>query len=272
MAASKGKRTGVGCAVLAIVGIGSLSGLTSCLNNATEPTTTASTSASAAAVLTAPATVSPPPGTPPTVPSPPSVPPPTLPSAPNTTSALAALDTLPVKGRAPKTGYTRDQFGDSWLDLDRNGCDARNDVLQRDLTDAVIASDDCRVLSGTLTDPYTGLTMAFVRGEDTSSEVQIDHVVALSDAWQKGAQQLSEAQREAFANDPLNLLAVEGSVNQAKGDGDAATWLPPQKAYRCAYVARQVAVKQRYAIWLTAAEYDAIARILSTCPDQPLPG
>ena len=127
------------------------------------------------------------------------------------------------------------------------------------------------MLRGTLHDPYTSTTIAFLRGQSTSSRVQIDHVVALSDAWQKGAQQLSYERRTAFANDPLNLLAVDGPTNQRKGDGDAATWLPPQRAYRCAYVARQVAVKQRYRLWVTAAEREAITRVLRSCPGQALP-
>ena len=101
--------------------------------------------------------------------------------------------------------------------------------------------------------------------------MQIDHVVALSDAWQKGAQQLSMAMREQLANDPLELLAVDGPANQAKGDGDAATWLPPNKPYRCAYVARQIAVKQKYHLWVTSAERDAMQKILSGCAGQALP-
>ncbi len=101
--------------------------------------------------------------------------------------------------------------------------------------------------------------------------MQIDHVVALSDAWQTGAQQLTASQRLALANDPLNLLAVDGAANQQKEDSDAASWLPPRKTFRCAYVSRQVAVKVRYRLWVTAAEKAAIARVLSSCPGQPLP-
>jgi hypothetical protein len=127
------------------------------------------------------------------------------------------------------------------------------------------------VLSGRLADPYTGRTITFRRGQDTSDDVQIDHVVALSNAWQTGAQQLDARTRELFGNDPLNLLAVDGPTNSAKGDGDAATWLPPARAYRCAYVARQVAVKAKYGLWVTSAERDAIARILGGCPGEPLP-
>jgi hypothetical protein len=188
-------------------------------------------------------------------------------------SALSTLATLPVKGRAPKTGYARAQFGDAWTDTDRNGCDQRNDVLARDLTDRTTkpGTRDCVVLTGTLTDPYGGATIAFQRGPKTSEAVQIDHVVALSDAWQTGAQQIGVAQRIDFANDLLNLMAVDGKVNSSKSDGDAATWLPPQKAFRCTYVARQVAVKARYHLWVTPAEHDAIARILATCPQEPLP-
>jgi hypothetical protein len=187
--------------------------------------------------------------------------------------ALAALATLAVKGRAPKTGYTRDQFGRGWIDVDRNGCDTRNDILRRDLAPFVLkaGTHGCLVLSGTLQDPYTGATIPFVRGQQTSTAVQIDHVVALSDAWQKGAQHWDAATRERFANDPLNLLAVDGPSNSRKGDGDAATWQPPAKGYRCRYVARQVAVKAAYGVWVTAAERAAITRVLASCPAEPLP-
>ena len=184
-------------------------------------------------------------------------------------TAIALLATLPVKGREPKTGYDRSGgFGTAWLDVDQNGCDTRNDILARDLT-GTVKSDSCRVLTGTLVGPYTGKTISFVRGNSTSSLVQIDHVVALSNAWQTGAQQLSQAQRVSLANDPLNLLAVDGRTNSSKGDGDTATWLPPVKSYRCAYVARQISVKATYGLWVTQAEHDAMTRILTACPDEP---
>ena len=183
-------------------------------------------------------------------------------------SALAVLATLEVKGRAAKTGYDRDQFGQRWLDADRNGCDTRNDILARDLTAETLAGP-CKVVTGVLADPYTATTINFVRGQDTSADVQIDHVVALSDAWQKGAQQLTADQRATFANDPLNLLAVDGPANAQKRDGDAATWLPSNKAYRCSYVARQVSVKATYGLWVTQAEHDAVKRVLDTCPNEP---
>ena len=187
--------------------------------------------------------------------------------------ALQVLASLPVKGRAPKTGYSRDQFGPAWADVDHNGCDTRNDMLHRDLTGLALkpGTKDCVVLSGVLADPYTAEAINFLRGNATSTAVQIDHVVALSDAWQKGAQQLSAAQRLAFANDPLNLLAVDGPANQSKSDGDAATWLPPNKAYRCDYVARQISVKSSYGLWVTQAEHDAMARVLADCPNALAP-
>jgi hypothetical protein len=192
-------------------------------------------------------------------------------------AALARLAGLTVKGRAPKTGYDRDLFGPDWTDDNdapggHNGCDTRNDVLRRDLSALVIkaGTHGCLVLAGTLHDPYTGKVVDFVRGPE-SIRVQIDHVVALSDAWQKGAQRMSRDVRVAFANDPLELLAVDGPTNAAKGDGDAATWLPPNKPFRCAYVARQIAVKAKYGLWVTPAERDAMARVLAACPGQPLP-
>jgi hypothetical protein len=182
--------------------------------------------------------------------------------------AQTALDTLEVKGRAPKTGYERSQFGDGWASS--GGCDTRNSILRRDLSN-VAMNEKCQVVSGTLNDPYTGKTIMFERGETSSQSVQIDHVVALSDAWQKGAQQLSYERRKELANDPLELLAVEGAANMQKSDGDAATWLPPNKPFRCQYVARQIAVKKKYSLWVTAAEKDAMIRVLVACPAEGLP-
>ncbi|MEH0109710.1 DUF1524 domain-containing protein [Tersicoccus sp. MR15.9] len=195
------------------------------------------------------------------------------PATPAAGTALAQLGTLPVKGRAPRTGYSRTQFGTAWFDVDRNGCDTRNDILAAQLTGIAWANaGHCRVASGTLIDPYTATSVAFVRGQGTSELVQIDHVVALSDAWQKGAQQLTSDERRAFANDPLNLQATTRAANTQKSDGDAATWLPANRSYRCAYVARQIAVKSAYRLWVTAAERDAMARVLGACPGQEAAG
>jgi hypothetical protein len=184
------------------------------------------------------------------------------------TTALALLASVAIKGKAPKTGYDRTgMFGTAWLDVDRNGCDTRNDILTRDLTDTTL-SGSCRVLSGTLVSPFTAANIDFVRGQDTSALVQIDHVVSLSNAWQTGAQLLTQAQRVSLANDPINLLAVDGRSNAQKGDGDTATWLPANKPFRCGYVARQVSVKATYGLWVTQAEHDAITTVLSGCRDE----
>jgi len=181
--------------------------------------------------------------------------------------SLALLDGIEIKGRAPKTGYSRDKFGKGWKDPDRNGCDARNDILARDLDEVEYREGriECIVLSGVLNDPYTASRIEFTRGQGTSTEVQIDHVVALSDAWQKGAQQWTEDTRLNFANDPLNLFAVDGPTNAAKGDKDAATWLPPNRSFRCTYVSRQTQVKAKYKVWMTAAEHEAIEKLLRSC-------
>jgi hypothetical protein len=185
--------------------------------------------------------------------------------------ALPLLATLPVRERGPKLGYARDQYGPAWADTDRNGCDTRNDILHRDLggPDIKPGTHDCVVLTGTLADPYTSTQIRFERGG--ASEVDVDHVVALGNAWVTGAADWPFKQRLALANDPLNLLAVEASANRAKSDGDAATWLPPNHAYRCAYVARQIAVKAKYGLWVTPPEREAMARVLRACPDEPAP-
>ena len=194
-------------------------------------------------------------------------------SAATEVTASSALSTLAVKGRAPKTGYDRDALFGDWADPDGNGCDARNDVLARDLTNKVFGTgrDKCLVLSGTLLDPYSGKKIDFIRGRGTSNLVPIDHVVAVSDAWQKGAFKWDAAKRINFYNDPLNLKATQQSLNSQKSDSDAASWLPPLKSYRCAYVAQQIAVKAKYGVWVTKAERDAMARILNACPKQLLP-
>jgi len=183
--------------------------------------------------------------------------------------ALAALNNLEVKGRAPKTGYARSQFP-HWSDPDRNGCDARNDTLKRDLTNITykVGTKECKVIAGQLLDPFTGKVITF---SATKVVIDIDHVVALSNAWQTGAAYFDKNKRTQIANDPLNLLAVDSKLNRQKGDGDAATWLPPYKAFRCEYVARQVAVKAKYGLWVTQPEKVAIDKILSTCVGQKLP-
>ena len=184
-------------------------------------------------------------------------------------TAIEGLNSLQVKGRAAKTGYSRSQFP-HWSDPDRNGCDARNDTLKRDLTDITYkpGTRDCKVIGGQLLDPFSGKVIIF---SPTKVVIDIDHVVALSNAWQTGAAYFDKGVRTQIANDPLNLLAVDSKLNRQKSDGDAATWLPPSKSFRCAYVARQVAVKAKYKLWVTEPEKVAITKILSSCVGQKLP-
>lgn len=188
-----------------------------------------------------------------------------------TDSALKLLGTLAVKGRGPKTGYSREQYGPAWADTNRNGCDTRNDILKRDLTSPTFkrGTAGCVVLTGMLADPYTRRAIAFVRGG--ASEVDIDHVVALANSWVTGAAPWPFKKRLAFANDPLNLFGVESAANRQKGAGDAATWLPANKSFRCAYLARQVAVKSKYHLWVAPAEKAAMSRVLRTCPTEAAP-
>ena len=185
-------------------------------------------------------------------------------------SATRALNQLPVRPTASHAGYSREQFSNGWESVGE--CTIRDKILARDMTDVHYRSPtDCTVISGTLAEPYTGTTIYFVRGPGTSTAVQIDHVVAVSDSWQTGAQQLSKEQRQQLYNDPLELLAVDGPSNDEKSDSDAAGWLPPNRDYDCRYVARQIAVKQKYHLWVTFAERTAMQKTLASCPGQPLP-
>ena len=174
-------------------------------------------------------------------------------------------------------GYSRARFGDAWTDDNtdpdgHNGCDTRNDILRRDLVELVMkaGSDGCTVASGLLHDPYGGTAISFVRGSD-SAVIQIDHVVALGDAWTTGAASMTATERIDLSEDPLELVAASGTLNDQKGDADASGWLPPDRADDCAYVARQVAVKAKWHLWVTTAERAAMARVLGSCPAQPLP-
>ncbi|MBQ9029750.1 HNH endonuclease [Candidatus Saccharibacteria bacterium] len=194
---------------------------------------------------------------------------PTALNTPGKTLAADVLETLPIKGRAPKTGYQRTEFYTTWPSID--GCNLRQRIIKREVGDSA-KLDGCDVIAGTFVEPYTGETKTFTTKAEFSKNIQIDHIVALSDAWQKGAQQLSSEQRYALATDPLNLIAADASANQQKSDGDAATWLPKNKAFRCQYVARQVSVKSKYSLWVTQAEHDAIKNILSACPSEPAIG
>ena len=179
--------------------------------------------------------------------------------------AIEVLGKLEVKGRAPKTGYTREEFYGGWPLVE--GCNLRQKIIKREFGETAVM-EGCNVMAGEYDEPYTGEHKKFATREEISKGVQIDHVVALSDAWQKGAQQKTRDERYKMATDPLNLLAVDAGANQGKSDGDAATWLPANKKFRCQYVARQISVKYKYGLWVTEAEKEAMARILENCPNE----
>lgn len=190
-----------------------------------------------------------------------------------TGEAANILQTLAVREDSRSAGgYNRGLFGFRQTDDDGNGCDIREDVLARDLKDIKYKyAGSCKVSSGVLNDPYTGTVIYFRRGTKTSAAVQIDHVVALHNAWDSGASQWPSAKKYKFANDPYNLLAVEGQANQEKGDASADAWLPTNKGFRCEYVARQIGVKAKYSLTVTQAEKDVMMGTLRSCPAQKLP-
>ncbi|WP_149828695.1 HNH endonuclease family protein [Streptomyces tailanensis] len=190
--------------------------------------------------------------------------------APLTTDADKAaarklIEELSTKGRGPKTGYDRDEFGYAWMDtadgvpLARNGCDTRNDLIRRDGQNLRFrAGSDCVVIAMTLDDPYTGTIIEWRKQKAT--EVQIDHVVPLSYSWQMGSSRWPEAKRKQLANDVLNLIPVQGRANSAKGDSGPASWLPPSKPIRCAYAVRFAQVAIKYEMPVTAADKQMMLR------------
>ena len=189
----------------------------------------------------------------------------------DSTLAKDVLENLAVKDKNTEQKYYRKAFYDNW-GMTASGCNTREAILARDLKNVVYKSNSCKVESGTLDDPYTGKTIQFMRGQDTSSAVQIDHVVALSNAWASGAALLTKEQRYEISQDPLNLLAVDGPANQEKSDQAADTWLPSNEAFKCQYVARQISVKYKYKLWVTPAEKLAMQKVLANCPNEPTRG
>ena len=170
-----------------------------------------------------------------------------------------------------RSGYDRvKHFGTSWPDLDGDGCSEREEILARDFEQT--RGPACKITAGTLHDPYTGQRIDFTRGKETSGQVQIDHVVALADAWSKGADQWDQERRLQFANDPQNLLAVDGATNSAKSASDASEWLPPNEDFWCEYATAQVQIKTEYTLGVSAAEKQTLDQVLTACVDEkPMP-
>ena len=187
------------------------------------------------------------------------------PAAPLATDLLARLE---VKGRAPKTGYKREEFYSGWPNVD--GCNLRQRIIRREFGETAVMDENnpCNVVAGSFIEPYTGEYKSFNSRVEIGKGIQIDHIVALSDAWQKGAQYMEKSVRYQIATDPLNLVAADANANMTKSDGDAATWLPPNKSFRCQYVARQVSVKYKYGLSVSEAEKNAIAKVLESCPEE----
>ncbi len=181
------------------------------------------------------------------------------------TAAQKMLNAIRVTTSADPRDYDRDfHFGDAWVDVENNRCDTRNDILRRDLTNEVF-DGSCTILSGVLKDPYTGKTINFKRGVSTSLAVQIDHVIPLHLAWQYGAANWTLGKRVAFANDPINLIAVDGPTNSRKSDSGPDEWLPPREKYQCTYSIRFIRVAYLYQVKITPASKSALASELKSC-------
>ncbi|MCV0001152.1 HNH endonuclease [Mobiluncus curtisii] len=179
--------------------------------------------------------------------------------------SLHELCALKVRKDAGPDGYQRDLFGSGWMDPDGNGCDTRADILARDFQSPRFGNSakPCRLTGGTFHDPYTGKTMQFET--PPGRKVQIDHVVALGNAWKSGAWAWTKAQREAYANDPSVLLAADGPANQQKSDASADAWMPSNRNFRCAYARQQIDIKYRWNLTVTAPEKAALLSALAKC-------
>ena len=183
-------------------------------------------------------------------------------------TARQDLPKLTVRQLDHHAGYSRAQFGPAWEDtavpgvVNKNRCDTRDDILRRDLT-GVQPTAGCTVRSGTLNDPYTGKTITFSKTH--AAAVQIDHVVALGEAWQQGAAGWDASKRQQLANDPRNLLAVDGPTNIAKSDKTADDWFP-RAAFQCKFSVTVIRVKDIYGLSVTQDEHDALERMLRRCP------
>ncbi|WP_409472400.1 HNH endonuclease family protein [Streptomyces sp. HC307] len=188
----------------------------------------------------------------------------------NAPTASAALPT-PVSGATARsylaqltvatedrTGYNRDLFP-HWITIS-GSCNTRETVLKRDGS-GVVTDSACAATSGSWYSPYDGATWS------AASDVDIDHLVPLAEAWDSGADSWTTSRRQSFANDLTRpqLLAVTDNVNQSKGDQDPATWMPSRTTYRCTYVRAWVQVKYYYGLSVDSAEKSALQNYLAPC-------
>ncbi|WP_432972734.1 HNH endonuclease family protein [Dactylosporangium sp. CA-233914] len=182
----------------------------------------------------------------------------TPPGIPSKTTAQSELNALTVASEGSMSGYSRDKFP-HWITIS-GSCDTRETVLKRDGT-SVVTNSSCSATSGRWYSPYDGATWT------ASSDVDIDHVVPLAEAWRSGASSWTTAQRQAFANDLTHpqLIAVTDNVNQSKGDQDPSTWQPPLTSYRCTYARMWIRVKYTYSLKLQSSEKTALQSMLNAC-------
>lgn len=186
--------------------------------------------------------------------------------APDRLGAPTALTRLRVAPAVSDGTYLRSRFGSSWLDLDHDRCNTREEIMARDL-DHIERPDGCNVVVGSLDDPYTGRIIVY--SESYPTAVQIDHVYPLSLAWQHGAAQWTDTRRRAFANDPRNLLAVYGPANSSKGDSGPGQWMPVNKGFVCTYARRYTQVAYAYRLTISRADADSLRLALNTCGSNP---
>jgi len=177
------------------------------------------------------------------------------------TSSLSAYDvalTIPVVAEV-KTGYKREYFK-HWVDEDSDGCNTREEVLIRDsTTKPQVDRYGCKVIAGNWYSPYDARKLT------EPSDIDIDHMVALKEAWDSGANVWSASTRQRFANDltdSRSLIAVTDSVNRSKGDRDPSNWLPPNRGYWCEYLSRWVAVKARWGLSMDQSEAGRVRKLL----------
>jgi len=178
---------------------------------------------------------------------------------PTLTEARAHLAALTVRAEGAMTGYSRDKFP-HWITPSGTTCNTRESVLKRDGTN-VVTDSSCAATSGRWYSPYDGATWT------AASDVDIDHIVPLAEAWRSGASSWAQSRRQTFANDTNNpqLIAVTDNVNQAKGDQDPASWSPPLQSYRCTYAKMWVRTKDNYDLTVQQSEKDALTAMLGTC-------
>ncbi len=182
----------------------------------------------------------------------------TPPGIPSKATAQSQLNALTVRAEGSMSGYSRDKFP-HWITISGT-CNTREQVLKRDGTSVVVDSA-CAATSGRWYSPYDGATWY------AASDVDIDHVVPLAEAWRSGASSWTTSRRQSFANDLSRpqLIAVTDNVNQAKGDQDPSTWQPPRSAYRCTYSKMWITVKYSYGLTLQSSEKTALQSMLNTC-------